>query len=242
MTGVQTCALPIFGDFAFAEPTRITATTRLGAGEVIDIQREVRLGGAIHSKGVLILSAYLAARFSSRRPHALAASLVFEQTYGAVDGDSASLAELCALLSSLADAPIRQSLAMTGSVNQKGEAQAIGAVNEKIEGFFDICVKRGLDGTHGVVIPAANVPHLMLRQDVVDAAAAGRFHVYPMTHVDEAIALLTGMPAGDAAASEGGAGAINARVARRLAQFNASRLASVPGGSRRTRGARKSHD
>jgi predicted ATP-dependent protease len=215
-------ALSVFdlGDFAFAEPTRITATTRLGEGQVIDIQREVRLGGAIHSKGVLILASFLAARYSLNRPHALAASLAFEQTYGTVDGDSASLAELCALLSSLAAAPIRQSLAVTGSVNQLGEVQAIGAVNEKIEGFFDICAARGLTGEQGVVIPAANVAHLMLREDVIAACAAGRFAVYPVRTVDEAIELLTGVPAGavdalGALAPE----SVNARVARRLQDF-----------------------
>jgi predicted ATP-dependent protease len=218
----QVNALSVFdlGDFAFAEPTRITATTRLGEGQVIDIQREVRLGGAIHSKGVLILASFLAARYSLNRPHALAASLAFEQTYGTVDGDSASLAELCALLSSLAAAPIRQSLAVTGSVNQLGEVQAIGAVNEKIEGFFDICAARGLTGEQGVVIPAANVAHLMLREDVIAACAAGRFAVYPVRTVDEAIELLTGVPAGTvdalgALAPE----SVNARVARRLQDF-----------------------
>jgi len=218
----QVNALSVFdlGDFAFAEPTRITATTRLGEGQVIDIQREVRLGGAIHSKGVLILASFLAARYSLNRPHALAASLAFEQTYGTVDGDSASLAELCALLSSLAAAPIRQSLAVTGSVNQLGEVQAIGAVNEKIEGFFDICAARGLTGEQGVVIPAANVAHLMLREDVIAACAAGRFAVYPVRTVDEAIELLTGVPAGavdalGALAPE----SVNARVARRLQDF-----------------------
>jgi len=209
------------GDYAFAEPTRITATTRLGEGKVIDVQREVELGGAIHSKGVLILSAFLAARFSINRPLSLAASLVFEQTYGLVEGDSASLAELCALLSSLADAPIRQSFAVTGSVNQLGEVQAIGAVNEKIEGFFDICNARGLDGKQGVLIPAANVDDLMLRADVVDAVAAARFHVYPVAHVDQAIELLTGIPAGESAATGGfPPGSVNGRAARRVRELS----------------------
>ncbi len=209
------------GDYAFAEPTRITATTRLGDGRLIDVQREVELGGSIHSKGVLILSAFLAARFSANRPHSLAASLVFEQTYGLVEGDSASLAELCALLSSLADAPIRQSFAVTGSVNQLGEVQAIGAVNEKIEGFFDICSARGLDDKQGVLIPAANVEDLMLRADVVAAVAAGRFHVYPVVHVDQAIELLTGIPAGEPAATGGFApGTVNGRAARRVRELS----------------------
>jgi len=215
----QVNGLSVFdlGDFAFAEPVRITATTRLGEGQVIDIQREVELGGAIHSKGVMILSAFLAARFSSNLPHALAASLVFEQTYGHVDGDSASLAELCALLSSLADVPIRQGFAVTGSINQLGEVQPIGAVNEKIEGFFDICQARGLNGEHGVLIPAANVDHLMLRDDVVAAAAQGKFRVFSVRTADEAIEILTGMPAG--LPQDAGVGTqlgLNGRVAARL--------------------------
>ena len=222
-----------FGNFAFAEPTRITATTRLGDGEVIDIQREVELGGSIHSKGVLILSAFLAARYSGNRPHSLSASLVFEQTYGEIEGDSASLAELCALLSSLADVPIRQSFAMTGSVNQLGQVQAIGAVNEKIEGFFDICSKRGLTGEHGVLIPAANVEHLMLRRDVVAAAAAGKFHVYPVSTVDDAITLLTGMPAGEPGFVADAEHTINGRVARRLQQLTTLRQSFAAGGAGR---------
>jgi predicted ATP-dependent protease len=208
------------GDLAFAEPTRITATTRLGEGQVVDVQREVELGGAIHSKGVLILSSFIASRFSQNRPHSLAASLVFEQTYGLVEGDSASLAELCALISSLADAPIRQSLAVTGSVNQLGEVQAIGAVNEKIEGFFDLCADRGLTGEQGVIMPATNVEHLMLDPRVVNAVRAGRFHVYAVRTVDEAIELLTGIGAGAPdVTGEFPPGSINARAARRLLAF-----------------------
>ena len=212
------------GDFPFGAPTRITATTRVGAGEVIDIQREVALGGPIHSKGVLILSQYLAARYSGNRPHSLAASLVFEQTYSQVEGDSASLAELCALLSSLAGLPIRQSLAVTGSVNQLGEVQAIGGVNEKIEGFFDICAARGLTGDQGVIIPAANVEHLMLHDRVVAAAAAGRFGVHAVRTADEAIELLTGVPAGEPEfASDAPQETVNGRVAKRLRELAAAR-------------------
>jgi len=185
------------GEFSFGRPSRITATARLGAGKVIDIEREVELGGAIHSKGVLILSSYLAWRYSTDQPLSLAASLTFEQSYGPVEGDSASVAELCVLLSALADAPMRQSLAVTGSVDQHGVVQAIGGVNEKIEGFFDVCAARGLDGSHGVIIPASNRPHLMLRRDVVEAARDGRFHVYAITHVDQAGALLSGLPPGE---------------------------------------------
>lgn len=215
----QVNGLSVFqlGQYAFGQPSRITATTRLGSGSVVDIQREVKLGGAIHSKGVLILSSFLATRYAAERPLSLSASLVFEQTYGQVDGDSASLAELCALLSSLAGVPLRQSLAITGSVDQFGRAQAIGAVNEKIEGFFDICSQRGLNGGHGVLIPAANLPHLMLRRDVVEAAAAGRFHVYAVTTVDEALELLTGVAAGAVAADgQYPLGSVNRRVAERL--------------------------
>ncbi len=185
------------GQFAFGQPARITAATRLGSGVLIDIQREVKLGGAIHSKGVLILSSFLAARYSREQPLSLSASLVFEQTYGMVEGDSASLAELCALLSSLAAVPIRQSLAVTGSVDQFGRVQAIGAVNEKIEGFFEICSRRGLSAEQGVIIPATNVAHLMLRRDVIAAAEAGSFHIYPVKTVDQALELLTGMNAGE---------------------------------------------
>ncbi len=205
------------GNFSFAQPTRITATTRLGDGEMINIEREVKLSGAIHSKGVLILSSFLASRYAKNRPMVFSASLVFEQSYGMIDGDSASLAELCVLLSNLADVPIRQSLAITGSVNQLGHAQAIGAVNEKIEGFFDICKARGLSGEQGVLIPAANIKHLMLRHDVVAAAAAGKFHIYAVENVDQAISLLTGLPAGEADAK--GAypeGSVNRKVAMRL--------------------------
>lgn len=235
----------MLGDFAFGTPTRITATTRLGEGQVIDIQREVELGGAIHSKGVLILSAFLAAQYSGNRPHSLAASLVFEQTYGEVDGDSASLAELCALLSSLSGIPIRQSLAVTGSVNQLGEVQPIGAVSEKVEGFFEICLARGLTGAQGVLIPAANVDDLMLRDDVVAAARDGMFHVYPVRTVDEAIEILTGVPAGSAEGlGEGPQTTVNGLVAARLREYSSARRkwtrpAGPPGS---TRGASRHSD
>jgi predicted ATP-dependent protease len=231
------------GDYAFAAPSRITATTRLGEGQVIDVQREVDLGGAIHSKGVLILSSFLASRFSLNRPLSLSASLVFEQTYAMVDGDSASLAELCALMSSLADAPIRQAFAVTGSVNQLGEVQAIGAVNEKIEGYFDICAARGLTGEHGVLIPSSNVEHLMLRSDVVQAVVAERFHVYAVRTVDEAVEILTAVPAGEADGTTGAfpADSVNGRVAKRLRELAAmrARAAGRPAPERRRYGKRK---
>jgi lon-related putative ATP-dependent protease len=182
--------------FRFGRPTRITCRVRPGSGKVVDIEREVELGGPIHSKGVLILSGFLAGRYALDTPMSLFASLVFEQSYGGVEGDSASSAELYALLSALADLPLRQDLAVTGSVNQQGEVQAIGGVNEKIEGFFDICQKRGLTGTQGVLIPRSNVQHLMLRNGVVEACAAGRFSIYPIDSIDQGIELLTGHPAG----------------------------------------------
>jgi len=194
VNGLSVIAL---GNYAFGRPNRITARTRLGKGNVVDIEREVELGGPIHSKGVLILSGFLSARYAPEYPLSLSASLVFEQSYAGVEGDSASLGELCALLSALADAPIKQSLAVTGSVNQHGEVQPIGGVNEKVEGFFDACAAKGLTGNQGVLIPEANVEHLMLRQDVIEAAGRGTFHVYPVATVDEAIELLTGLPAGE---------------------------------------------
>ncbi len=205
------------GNLAFGKPSRITAKARLGRGEVVDIERQVELGGAIHSKGVMILSAFLASRYANEHPLSLWASLVFEQSYGGVEGDSASSAELYALLSALAELPIKQSLAVTGSVNQHGDVQVIGGVNEKIEGFFETCAARGLSGDQGVLIPAGNAIHLMLRREVVDAAAAGCFRVYPVRTIDEGIELLTGVRAG--ARDAGGKfpdGTVNRRVEDRL--------------------------
>jgi lon-related putative ATP-dependent protease len=214
------------GNFAFGHPTRISATARVGEGELIDIEREVELSGPIHSKGVLILSSFLAHRYAREHPLSLAASLTFEQSYSEVEGDSASVGELCALLSSLAEVPIKQSLAVTGSVNQYGEVQPIGGVNEKIEGFFDICQERGLTGDQGVLIPRANVKHLMLREDVVEAARQGKFHVYAVGTVDEAVGLLTGMPAGEMdAAGHAPEGSVNALVLHRLEGFSKVRYA-----------------
>jgi lon-related putative ATP-dependent protease len=208
------------GNFAFGQPSRITARTRLGDGKLIDIERETELGGSLHSKGVMILASYLNSSYAQDMPLSMSASLVFEQSYGMVDGDSASLAELCALLSALAELPIRQQFAVTGSVNQLGEVQAIGGVNEKIEGFFDVCRERGLTGRQGVLIPRSNVRHLMLRQDVVAAAERGEFAVYAVGDVDEAFTLLTGVPAGNRGA--GGAfpeASGNARVEQRLREL-----------------------
>ena len=217
---VNALSVIALGGFAFGQPNRITARVRLGGGSVVDIEREVKLGGPLHSKGVLILSGFLAGRYVIDRPLSVAASLVFEQNYAGVEGDSASSAELYALLSALADVPVRQSLAVTGSVNQHGQVQAIGGVNEKIEGFFDVCRARGLRGDEGVLIPAANVKHLMLRADVVEATRAGRFHIYPIEAVDEGIAVLTGCPAG--ARDESGEfppDTVNRRVEDRLIDF-----------------------
>ncbi|MDH5649647.1 MAG: AAA family ATPase [Gammaproteobacteria bacterium] len=205
------------GDYAFGHPSRITARVRVGKGDVVDIERETELGGPIHSKGVLILSGFLSGRYCPEQALSLAASLGFEQTYGGVEGDSASSAELYALLSALADKPIKQSLAVTGSVNQLGQVQAIGGVNEKIEGFFDICQARGLTGKQGVLIPSANTRHLMLRQNIVDAVSKGQFHVYTVDSIDDGIELLTGVPAG-ARDDEGNypEGSINQLVETRL--------------------------
>jgi lon-related putative ATP-dependent protease len=184
------------GYLTFGKPSRITARVRMGAGKLVDIEREVEMGGPLHSKGVLILSGFLAARYALDAPMSLAASLVFEQSYGGVDGDSASSTELYALISALSGLAIRQGLAVTGSVNQNGEVQAIGGVNEKIEGFFDICATRGLTGNQGVLIPMANVKHLMLRRDVVEACRDGRFHIHAVAHADQGIEILTGCKAG----------------------------------------------
>jgi predicted ATP-dependent protease len=184
------------GQFAFGKPSRITARVRIGKGEVVDIERQVEMGGPIHSKGVMILAGFLGARYAAERPLILSATLVFEQSYGGVEGDSASAAELFALLSALAEVPIHQSLAVTGSINQLGEVQAIGGVNEKIEGFFDLCHARGLSGNQGVVIPASNVKNLMLRQSVVDAVSEGQFNIFAVANVDEGMEILTGLPAG----------------------------------------------
>jgi lon-related putative ATP-dependent protease len=208
------------GGFSFGRPTRITCQVRPGSGKVVDIEREVELGGPLHSKGVLILSGYLAGRYALDTPMSLFASLVFEQSYGGVEGDSASSAELFTLLSALADVPLRQDLAVTGSVNQHGEVQAIGGVNEKIEGFFDICSARGLTGKQGALIPQANVQHLMLRQDVIEACKTGRFAVYPVTTIDEGIALLTGRAAGVRGADGNyPPDSINRRIEERLRAF-----------------------
>ncbi len=227
VNGLSVLAL---GSQGFGRPSRITARVRPGSGRIIDIEREVELGGPVHSKGVLILAGFLAGRYALQAPIALHASLVFEQSYGGVEGDSASAAELVALLSALAELPVRQDLAITGSVNQHGDIQAIGGVNDKIEGFFEVCASRGLTGTQGVLIPEANVQHLMLDRDVVAACEAGRFAVHAVREIDEAAALLLGREAGsrgpDGAFPEG---SINALVEHRLGAFAEQRRAMLGG-------------
>ena len=212
------------GEFRFGHPVRITATTRTGDGIVVDIEREVELGGAIHSKGMMILSAALASRYAANAPLSMRGSVVFEQSYGSVEGDSASVAELCALLSSLSAIPINQSLAVTGSINQHGRIQVVGGINEKIEGFYDVCKTRGMDGSHGVVIPRENVTHLMLRPDVVDAVEQGLFKILAVEHIDEAISILTGVTAGERGENgEFPPDTVNGRVERQLAEYAAQR-------------------
>ncbi|RBP31111.1 lon-related putative ATP-dependent protease [Marinobacter pelagius] len=208
------------GASMFGQPTRITATARPGKGQVVDIEREAKLGGPIHSKAVMILSRFLASRYAGERELSLSASLAFEQSYGGVEGDSASVAETCVLLSAIAGVPLRQNFAVTGSMNQHGEVQAVGGVNEKIEGFFSVCRNSGNLGNQGVLLPESNVEHLMLRKDVRDAMGEGQFTIYPISDINEAIELLTGMEAG--VADENGdypEGSFNRKVQDRLVAF-----------------------
>lgn len=203
------------GGHSFGRPSRITASVGMGRAGIVNIERESRLSGSSHDKGLLILSGYLRNRFGQDKPLALSASLCFEQSYSGVDGDSASSTELYALLSRLAEVPLRQDLAVTGSVNQWGEVQAIGGANEKIEGFFDVCKTHGLTGQQGVLIPAANVRNLILRADVVQAVEDGRFHIYPVQTIDQGIELLSGLRAGSVDETD----TINGRVSRRLREL-----------------------
>jgi len=220
VAGINGLSVLQLGDFRFGQPTRITATARPGSGRVVDIEREVKLGGPIHSKGMLILSSYIASRYAATSNLSLAASVVFEQSYGGVDGDSASLAETCVLLSAIARVPLRQSLAVTGSISQHGQVQAVGGVSEKVEGFFEVCRQAGKLEGQGVIIPASNVEHLMVNPDVQKAVADDSFRIYPVRSVSEALGLLTGMPVGEA--DENGdypEGSFNRCVADRLAEF-----------------------
>ncbi len=207
----------MLGDYAFARPSRITATISLGKEGVVAIERESKLSGNIHTKGVMILSSFMRSRFAKDKPLTLSAHLTFEQSYGMVDGDSASAAELITILSCLAEVPLSQNIAMTGSVSQRGEFQPIGGVNWKIEGFYKVCQARGLDGSQGVIIPQANVQQLMLKREIVEAVRSGKFHVWAARHVDEAMEILTGLPSGKLL-PEGGfeADSINYRVDQKL--------------------------
>ncbi|MFQ6059139.1 MAG: Lon protease family protein [Anaerolineae bacterium] len=217
---VNGVSLVMLGDYAFGKPSRITARTFVGRSGVVDIERETEMSGRIHSKGVMILSGYLGGKYAQEQPLTLSASIAFEQLYEEVEGDSAASTELYALLSSLSGFPLKQGLAVTGSVNQRGEVQAVGGVNRKIEGFFDVCRVKGLTGEQGVLIPAKNVKHLMLREDVVEAVKAGKFHIYPVNTIDEGIEILTGVPAGEP--QEDGTypeGTVNGAVQRRLREL-----------------------
>jgi predicted ATP-dependent protease len=208
------------GDIAFGHPSRITASVGVGREGLIDIEREAKLGGPTHTKGVLILAGYLMDKYAQDKPLGLSARLVFEQSYSGVEGDSASSTELYAILSELSGLPIKQGIAVTGSVNQRGEVQAIGGVNEKIEGFFEVCRVKGLTGTQGVLIPAANEQNLMLKEEVVEAVREGKFHIWAVKTIDEGIVILTGVKAGlrkeDRTFEEG---TVNARVDRRLSEL-----------------------
>jgi Lon-like ATP-dependent protease len=217
------------GDVDFGQPMRITAVVALGREGIIDVEREAQLGGSIHTKGVAILRGYLGRMFGQERPLSLRAQIAFEQSYGEIDGDSASSSELFAVLSALADVGIDQGLAVTGSVNQLGEVQAIGGVCAKIEGFFDLCAARGLTGAQGVMMPRANLPHLVLREDVARAIEEGRFHLYAVENVAHGIEVLTGVPAGERDASgRFPASSVFGRVERRIIEI-AERLREAEG-------------
>lgn len=222
------------GDAAFGQPSRITASVGLGRGGLIDIEREANLGGPLHTKGVMILAGYLTAQYAQDKPLSLSARLAFEQSYGGVEGDSASSAELYALLSNLSGLPARQAIAVTGSVNQRGEVQAIGGVNEKVEGFFDVCREIGLTGDQGVLLPESNVENLMLREDVVEAVESGQFHVWSVRTIDEGIEILTGAPAGERGADgRFPKGSVHARADQQLHTFAQAmrRFGPLPGES-----------
>jgi predicted ATP-dependent protease len=223
---INSLSVLVYGTRAFGRPSRLTASVALGSAGIINIEREVKLSGSSHDKGVLIIAGFLRSRFGRDKPLSFSASLCFEQSYGGVEGDSASSAELCALLSAIGGLPLRQDLAVTGSVNQHGEMQAIGGVNEKIEGFFRTCRRLGLTGTQGVVIPAANVRHLALHPEVIEAVREGRFAVYAVRTVEEVLALLTGLPAGAPGEPGTALGIVDAallEMARRLKDFGAEK-------------------
>jgi Lon-like ATP-dependent protease len=235
---VNGLAVSDLGDYAFARPTRITASVGMGREGVVNVEREVDLSGAVHSKGVLTLTGYLLEKYAQNLPLTLAARLTFEQTYGRVDGDSASCAELCALLSQIAAMPLDQGIAMTGSLDQDGNVQAVGGVTAKVEGFFAVCKAQGLTGDQGVVLPEANARHLMLKPEVVEAVQHGMFHVWTMRTIDEGLQLLTGLPAGlrrrDGSFPRG---SLHALVQQRLTTL-ARRFASFPEKRRARRSGR----
>jgi len=208
------------GDYSFGRPSRITAKASVGDSGIINIEREAELSGRIHNKGVLILEGYLRSKYAQDKPLAMSASLCFEQSYSGVEGDSASSTEVYALLSTLAELPLRQDISVTGSVNQKGEIQPIGGVNQKIEGFYEVCKAKGLTGTQGVMIPHRNINDLMLRRDVIDAVRQGKFHIYPVRTIDQGIEILTGVEAGER--KEDGTyeqGTVNYLVDQKLREF-----------------------
>jgi ATP-dependent Lon protease len=208
------------GDYMFGKPSRITASTSMGRAGIINIERESDLSGSTHNKGVLILGGYLRKKYAQDKPLTMSASIAFEQSYGGVDGDSASSTEIYALLSSLSGVPIKQYIAVTGSVNQKGEIQAIGGVNQKIEGFYDCCRKKGITKKQGAMIPESNVKDLMLRKDVVDAVKKGEFHIYSVETIDQGIEILTGKKAGERKADGTYTkGSINDLVDRKLKEL-----------------------
>jgi lon-related putative ATP-dependent protease len=204
------------GDYMFGKPSRITASIGAGKDGIIDIERKAEMSGPTHTKGVHILTGFLTDRYAHSHPLSLAARLTFEQSYSGVDGDSASSTETYSLLSALSGVPIKQSFAVTGSVNQKGVVQAIGGVNEKIEGYYELCKYRGLDGSHGVVIPESNVKNLMLKEEVVEAIKDGKFSIYPVKTIDEGIEALTGVPTGEKIDDEWTPGSVNEKVQKRL--------------------------
>jgi predicted ATP-dependent protease len=224
------------GDHHFGVPSRVSAAVAMGRGTLDSIERETELGGPIHNKGFLIVSGYLAGKYAQERPLALRATLTFEQSYDGVEGDSASSTELYALLSALADAPLKQNMAVTGSVDQHGNVQAVGGVTDKIEGFFKVCRARGLSGEQGVIIPATNVRNLMLGEEVVQAVRDGKFSIWAVDSVDQGIEILTGVPAGDRA-PDGTypEGSIHSRVAKKLQGYAdlQSSYANPPNGQAR---------
>jgi predicted ATP-dependent protease len=226
------------GDHRFGIPSRVSATVAAGRGTLESIERETEMGGPIHNKGFLIVAGYLAGKYAQQWPLALRATLTFEQSYDGVEGDSASSTELYALLSALADVPLKQQIAVTGSVDQHGNVQAVGGVTDKIEGFFKLCSFRGLTGEQGVIVPASNLGHLMLADEVVEAVRAGRFNVWAVEHVDQGIEILTGRQAGDRGADGTYPEAsINHLVARRLETYAKlqTAFAGAPNGTRASR-------